>query len=523
MAGRDEFLNSLSGFPTDRDEGRVFMKILPEKNVLSLKTRVSYGLGEYVYTYTLMVFMTYFVFFLTDVIGIGAATAGTIYLIGMIWDAVTDPVLGYVGDTVKWKSGRRRTPFMKLAIVPVCVFTILMFVVVDLGGTGTKVYYALMAVLFYTSATTYYISYQALGAEMTSDLDQRASMMTIRSGILSLATALASAGTYLLLSVFTNLFQSESAGWFWSVTFWCATGFVLAIMSIKGTKGYERIMPWGTEYARARNGAATPPEGHAGESLVGGIVSTFRNKPFLYTIGVMLTCCVAGYGSSSILIYYMTYYMNLSDLETTWAFALTGIAGTVTLFVADRIMQKFERKVAYGILIGGFILSFVILLLSPPGDKPLFYLAMILWGYGWMCLWALIYTLIADATVVEEYMTGKQKEGTYYGIVQLGLKIGSGVMIWITGMVLEGSGYVANVQQSEQSLSAIRFMNSVVPGVMMVVSIVLMIFYPLNREIYAAIVSAIERKKAGLPYTKVNGLNVGGGKIAIEKPAVKSE
>lgn len=473
-------------------------------NKLTLKAKWGYSFGEYFYTYTVMLFLTFFVFFLTDTVGINPALAGTIYMIGMIWDAITDPTLGLVADNYSWKSGRRRTPFMKLAIIPTCILTVLMFINVDFSQTGKIIYYTLAVVGYYTFATTFYISYQALGAEMTSDLDERGSLMAIRAGILGLSSAIATAGHLYFLDFFTAKFNSEATGWIISIVLLCLVALILGIICIITTKPYERIVH------NKHSGAKKKRVNFFME-----LGSVFKNKPFLHVALVTFACCLAAYGSIAMLMYYFTYYAGMTAAETSIAFLITGASGMATLSLGSYVMKKFERRDSYLLLMGGFLLTFIVLYLLGPGNKIGTYLAMILWGYGWMCLWTVVYTLIADVTVVDEYLTGKQREGTYYGIVQLFLKAGSGVIIWISGIILEKGGYVANVAQGESSLRAIKLVNAGIPILVLVISMVIMYFYPLNRKTYDAIVKAIELRKQGDSSIEIHGLTVGSGRINV--------
>ena len=173
---------------------------------------------------------------------------------------------------------------------------------------------------------------------------------------------------------------------------------------------------------------------------------------------------------------------------------------------------------------GGYFICFVILHFLQPGDQIGFYVAFAIWGFGFMSLFAVIYTLIADATVVEEYMSGLQKEGVYYGSVQLGMKCGSGFLIWAAGAVFSKAGYVANEVQTADSLQAINFMNSVIPGVMVLLSIILMLCcYKIDRKTYHVIVEGIALRNQGKPYPIVRGLAMGSGKIHIAEGLLQAE
>ncbi len=133
---------------------------------LSFKLRYGYGLGQMSDSIPYNMYATYFLFFLTNVIGIPAAVGGTISMIALLWDAVTDPVVGYMSDHSNSKYGRRR-PYMIVSLFPLSLFMILMFLNVDFGNTGNIIYFILIAMLFRLVYTGYVIPYFSLGAEVT--------------------------------------------------------------------------------------------------------------------------------------------------------------------------------------------------------------------------------------------------------------------------------------------------------------------------------------------------------------------
>ena len=77
-----------------------------ENNKISLIEKISYGSGDFASSIFWSLFSMFLLFFYTDVFGISAAAAGTMFLVTRLWDAVNDPLMGMLGDRTKTKWGR---------------------------------------------------------------------------------------------------------------------------------------------------------------------------------------------------------------------------------------------------------------------------------------------------------------------------------------------------------------------------------------------------------------------------------
>lgn len=114
---------------------------------------------------------TFALFFLTIVVGINPAVAGTITAIGAVWETLCGAVIGYVSDNAETKYGKRK-PFILVAFIPLMVFTSLFFTCIDSDSGLLPVYYGFMLVMFWTFFSVFYVLYLAWGAELTQDYDE---------------------------------------------------------------------------------------------------------------------------------------------------------------------------------------------------------------------------------------------------------------------------------------------------------------------------------------------------------------
>lgn len=179
---------------------------------LSFKTKIGYAIGQMVDSTGYNVYYFFFLFFLTDFAGVPAGIAGTISLIAIMWDAVTDPIVGNISDNLKSPYGRRR-PLMIGATIPYAICTFLLFNNVSFGTNAKFAYFVVLAILFWSCYKTYVIPFFALGAELTDDFNERTTLRSWASIFLQLAVMLASAVPPMILEMAGKAGLQGARGW----------------------------------------------------------------------------------------------------------------------------------------------------------------------------------------------------------------------------------------------------------------------------------------------------------------------
>ena len=150
-----------------------------KKNLPRL-TKIIYGAGDLGFSLTTTIIGAYFLFFLTDVVGISPAVAGISILIGRTWDYINDPVIGHLSDRTRSRWGRRR-PFLLFGAIPFALAFMLMWYRPPFESqVALTAYYAAAYVLFDAAATFVYMPYFALTPELTDDYDERTSLTSYR-------------------------------------------------------------------------------------------------------------------------------------------------------------------------------------------------------------------------------------------------------------------------------------------------------------------------------------------------------
>ena len=153
---------------------------------LSLGGRLGYAIGIYGVFLAWMTVALYLLYFYTDVMGLSLAHAGLIFLIASMWDAVTDPLMGWLIERGRSRWGKYR-PYLLFAAVPFAASFAALYYVPDLEGNMLFVWALVLHIVFRTCYTAVYIPYTSLIARLSDNADERASIAGVKSVFISLA------------------------------------------------------------------------------------------------------------------------------------------------------------------------------------------------------------------------------------------------------------------------------------------------------------------------------------------------
>jgi len=451
---------------------------------LPAKVKIGYGVTGFAAINTFSIFIMYGMYFFTDTVGLNAAFAGIVLAIGTLWDAITDPLVGMLSDRRDPKKGRRR-PFMKYVALPFGLVGWLLFTNWNLGPIATKVYFILMAVLFYTVQTLLDVPYTALGAEMTKDYDERSSLFSKRNFFATISGIFSSV-VLSFVFFFSEMFGgNDSIGWSITAAICSVIAFVSIMIGYKSTKGYE----------------LTDNVGHAKGShdLVWKDILT--NKPFMFTVGLFMTSILSLSVQNSAFIYYLEYNLGLSYNEITIAFLASWVPGLLFVGMIDKLCQKYSKKFAWivSMIIWGLsLIVFPLIIFNYVVNIWLILLMQAMAGFGLVAQYQVAWSMIPDVIEVDEFKTGLRREGIYYGLVTFLQKAATAVAVMISGLVLTRIGYNADITPTPEVLTGIKYLISLGGTVFLILSCLLAFLNPMSRERHEALKEGIKAKKLGL-------------------------
>lgn len=157
------------------------LPMISQEKKLTFSTKFFYGIGELSGSLPSNILIFFFLFFLTNVAGLSPGLAGLMMLVGKVWDAINDPVIGWLSDHTCSRWGRRY-PWMLFGSVPLGITSILLWVVPPTTNQLLLfTYYGVVSFLFYIAFTAVLLPYGTLSAELTQGYDERTSLISFRS------------------------------------------------------------------------------------------------------------------------------------------------------------------------------------------------------------------------------------------------------------------------------------------------------------------------------------------------------
>jgi sugar (glycoside-pentoside-hexuronide) transporter len=453
--------------------------------------KFSYSMGAFGQNFAYAIMMSYLMIFYTDNVGISSALVGTLFLVARLWDAVNDPLTGFIIDRVNLKSGKYR-PFIGIGGVLIGVLTILCFINPNFDQAGKVVYAFVTYILWCSVYSIMDIPYWSMAPSMTSDPAERTKVISIPKIMATIGSLLVAILTIPLVGTLGG--GSNSTGYFWTAVIYgviCAGGALMAAINTK-----ERI-----KVVKKPN-----------EKFKDSIDLIIKNRPLLMILLVTFFTGTTITIKQTVATYYFTY--NVGDVNLVPLFALAGLIPMVAaMVISPPISKKYGKKataMASGIV--GAVFSAAIYYAN--GNLPLVFAfnAISMVGIGVM----LVMTLSMQADTVEygEWKTGKRSESIIFSMGTFMTLLSSAAGGAIAGFWLQGSGYVANAVQTGSALEAIILMLSWAPAIGLVLMDVFLIFYNLSEKRHAEILRELEERKMENPEPESAKIDAQAGIIA---------
>ncbi len=480
----------------------------PASRPLSFATKLAFGAGDLGAAITANLLAFFLLFFFTNVAGLNPALAGSILLIGKIWDAVNDPIVGVLSDRTQSKWGRR-LPWMFWGVIPFGLFFFLQWLVPQFSSDPTTNqwglfwYYVVISVFFHTAYTAVNLPYTALTAELTQDYNERTSLNSFRftfsigGSILSLLLAQA---------IFALLKPAQSTASS------CDTQ-VLPYLVLGGVAGLLAMVPmygciWGVRdrVLAAEQRRLSSFHDDAPIPIAEQLRIAFSNRPFLYVTGIYFCSWLAVQVTASIIPYFVVNWMQLSQaafIQVTIAVQGTAL---VMLYVWSYVSKKLGKKAVYFMGTGVWIIAQAGLFFLQPKAVGLMYLLAVMAGVGVSTAYLVPWSMVPDVIELDELQTGKRREGVFYAFMILLQKLGLAVGLFLLGQGLAWAGFREKIpchplpQQPDLALMVIRIAIGPLPTFFLILGLVLAYLYPITREVHDEILLKLQERQrsAGL-------------------------
>lgn len=457
------------------------------ENRVPLMKKIAYAAPAYALAVIGIPVYVYIPKFYTDVVGINVILLGYILFSVRIFDAISDPVIGYLSDRTHTKYGRRR-PYIVVGSVFVAMAMYLLFNPPQASPQFETVWFGVFIYALFLFWTVVTVPYESLGPEITFDYHERTSLFGLRDGFLIAGTLAAASAPALVQWVF-GLSQDpagERAKFFWisvmyapllvGTAMWCA----LAIKE----RDYQ------------------PRSSNLG--LRAGLRQVARNRPFMILLVAYTISAIGNNLPATLILFYVQYV-----LQSEWAdffLVLYFITGILFLpgwiYISRRTGKKAAWLVSMAVNSGAFLGVFFL----GPGDAWLYGILVALSGIGFGATLALPSAIQADVIDYDELLTGERREGQYIGWWSISKKLAAAVGIGAGLAILGMAGYVPNTTQTFEVQLALRVLYALVPSLFNLIGLAVALAYPISDQVHAGIKEAIANKRAGRDY--LNPLSV---------------
>ncbi|MDH6089727.1 MFS transporter [Umezakia ovalisporum] len=471
-----------------------FSRINPENQKLDLKTKIAYGAGDLGPAITANISIFFLLVFFTNVAGIPAGLAGSILMIGKIWDAINDPIIGLLSDRTQSRRWGRRLPWLFYGAIPFGLVFFLQWIVPRFSAESSSNiwplfwYYVAIGLLSQVFYTVVSLPYAAMTPELTENYDERTSLNSFRF-------AFSIGGSILSLILAQIIFAriSDREQQYLVLAAICAVISVLALYAcIFGLR--DRVLAFEAKRTQVEEPPSIP--------FLEQIKIVFSNRPYLFVIGIYLFSWLGVQVTATTIPYVVVNYMRLKESDVPSVMIAVQGTALLMLFVWSALSKKIGKTVVYFAGMSLWIIAAGGLFLLQPGQIALMYLLAVMAGFGVSTAYLVPWSLIPDVIDLDELQTGQRREGIFYGFMVLLQKLGLALGIFLVGNALETAGFQPAIPgettlpiQPDSALLAIRITVGPLPIIFLICGLLLMYFYPITREIHTEIMMKLKARR----------------------------
>jgi Na+/melibiose symporter-like transporter len=478
---------------------------MENKNIrLTFREKLGFALGDGAANFIFQTIMLLQLNFYTDTFGITAAAAGTLFLIGRLWGAVLDPIMGAVSDRTETRWGKYR-PWILWTAVPFGIIGFLAFLTPDFLYAGKIVYAYITYILLMSIYSMNNIPYSALGGVITGDMKERSSLYSIRFVVVCLATIAIQGFALPMVNTFGK--GDSTKGYAITMGIFSFLAMIFFFITFFTTK--ERIKP----NPRQKS------------SLKEDLNTLFKNGPWItmFVLFVMMFIFLAIRNGS--LLYFFRYYLDTASLskfiqnldkalagipsilgfagknanvaDSTFSFIniLGQIAAIIGIAISNILTIKLGKK---NTLYIGFILCLIFtiaFIFIPPTGILLTLILQILFNLSWGVTMSLPWAMMADVADYSEWKLNRRATGIVFAGVVVGLKIGLAIGGFLGGIILSLYGY-SQENVTELAIKGIRLSASIYPAIALGIVILSLLFYKISAKVEISMQNELaERRK----------------------------
>lgn len=429
--------------------------------------------------------LTFYVFlpkYYADVIGIDLTVLGLVVLLSRVWDAVIDPAIGAWSDRTVSRWGRRRV-WMALGAPPLALsFLALVRLPTLEDPLAQAAYLGTLTFLFFLFWTMVTVPYEAMGAELSFDYDERTRLLGVREGAILAGTLLAAlipmAVSFGLASGGHPATERER---FWRV------GVLYALLVIALV---------GICIAVVRERAVRP--GQRPDAFFRGLSTLWANRPFRILLSAYAVSALGVAVAATLVLFYVEHVLASERGPLILALYLGVGAAMVPVWI--RVAALLEKRRAWLLALALNTGAFVWAIFLGPGDGKLFGLIVLASALGLGGVMALPPSMQADVIDFDEWRTGLRREGEYIGFWSIVKKLAAALSAGLAFPILDLSGYAPGAeQQGMAAVWALKLLYVGMPTLCNTIAFVIALRYPIDRATHQKMRAEIDARSLPEP------------------------
>lgn len=445
----------------------------------------------------------FLLFFLTDIARVSPVIAGSISSIGGIWNSLWSPVVGYLSDKSESRFGRRR-PWILAGALLLFAATVLLFTSIGAGNIGKSIYYCVMAILFWTGYSMFFIPYLAFGAELTDDYDERTLLRSFASAFNHVGGVIGMVMPSFIVAFLLGKGMSMKASWQGAGIAVASCTLAAILITWHMTRGTEKItVPAGRSVRKSEPGMTEEMQRPELTAMLKEYIQVLKLKPLKYIIAGSLLYLVANTLTLNSRIYFLTYNMKLSQSTITAVYFFTSTIGIVFIPLINKSSESIGKRAVF---ISGAAAGCTVAAISGirgMDTLPELFVFLFFVAGSNSCYWLLFPSMIYDICEVDELVYGRRREGIVVSIQSLSEALAAALAVLFLGAVLDMSGFDSGLaDQGGAALKWISWSLTLIPAGFIGLSALMAFLYPLTKQKFNLLKDALEKKANGGEYDK---------------------
>ncbi|MFZ5918803.1 MAG: MFS transporter [Chloroflexota bacterium] len=453
--------------------------------------KLGYGLGDIYGGGSGVVISFYYLVFLTDVVRISPALAGTVILISKVYDSITDPFEGLLADRTRTRLGRRR-PYLLAGIPLVFLSFFALFYPIDLDQELHRFLFVIVSYLFFSTVVSIVmLNYNALQSELSLDYNERTALSSFRIFFSTVSSILCA----LLPPEIVKALPDVRAGYVvmglaFGVFF--ALPFIATVFATRERKEFQR-----------------PPQPFDWRLA---FLEPWKMRTFVYILAMYLLAFVAMDTVSSIVVYFMKNYLQRGG-EANFVSGTLLVAQVASLPFYVWLSKRSSKRSGYLVGAAIWLLTMLFSFFIAPG-QPAFivYLFAAIVGLGTGGIIIMVYAIFPDIPDIDELKSGQRREGIYSALFTFTRKLSSAFALFLVSnaialagyrppleQVVDGATQLVEQPQSDAFVWVLRLTFALVPIVLLLAALFFARRFPLTPEVHERLRRVLAARRSGAP------------------------